>query len=597
MANFVMVVDRDGQRRSQFITTLQPKIAPMDGLVVQTEQCGDFSVIWAAHDRIPLSVACDAEGLSIIWGEAMPPGESDRVTAQDLRRAWAEPPGAPYDGFYAACRYVPGEGLQVGVDLLGFFPLYYAVLPDVVLVGSSPELFQDHPLFTPQLSLTGFVGLLLVKGVANGQALWEGVKRLGMGHVLTVSPDLWVQEVEQYRVPCFQADLDRAGYDQLPFDEQIELLEAAVGQAIRRHAPAHEPTTLLLSGGLDSRMLAGFLHRQGNVPQTLTFGRPDDLESLCARPIARFLGFPHNTHDDPLANNVTYAHWLATWEHVSGGGNGLAGTGWGSLEPLRQLPARTVTGLSMDRVICGIRIRNPDFWGALAQLHSGAFTPDQLAPLLNRDRFQGVAETVVAGLQQRYQQYSDLETHRAWLLSLAYSNRMGLGMHAWRMTFGTWPCLPILDQQVLAVGSQLPSATTSKRRAQKALVQRSFPQLAQLPLDHNGFSIQPLTPSRQSQRWQQLARVRSQWWKLQAKLGYERRYYYRIFNINNPGLRAVRREVEPYRDAVSDLFNREALDTLLPPPEVPIPIQSDQITETKQYTLLLGLILWAGQHR
>jgi len=592
MANLALILDPDPQVRSHIAAKLQVSIAPVDGLTVAVHHCRELTAVWAVSPSAPVSVATEMNKLSVIWGEAIAADSAERITAEALAQAWQTLPGQPYDGFYAAATYTPEQGLKVGADVLGFFPLYYGTVNGSILVTSSPELFRYHPGFTPQLSLEGVAGVLLMKGLVNDQPLWQGIRRLGAGSLLSISPHRHSQEIPQYRVPSFRHDIEKAGYHQLPFPEQVDVLAAALEQAVARHAPDADQT-LLLSGGLDSRTLAGYLSRQHHRPTTLTFGRPDDLESQCAATVARHLGLSHQTYEPPITAYANYAHWVTTWEHLVGGGNGLTGSGWSSLAPLQGLPARVITGLTMDRVICGIRLRQPSFAASIQREYRKALDPRCLGRLLNGG--EAAVAAVVEELRQRYQGYSDLETHRAWLLSLYHANRMSLGTYAWRMSFGAWPRIPVLDQRLIAVSAQLPSESTSQRRAQKAMVKAWFPDLARLPLDHNDFDIQPLSPSSWQKRLQPLFRVRKLGWKVQSKLGRERRYYYRMFDINHPGLRQVRRQANAYRDALSPQFNRAYFDQLLPPTET-LALERDPIQETKRYLVLLALLLWAGKN-
>jgi asparagine synthase (glutamine-hydrolysing) len=164
--------------------------------------------------------------------------------------------------------------------------------------------------------------------------------------------------------------------------------------------------------------------------------------------------------------------------------------------------------------------------------------------------------------------YSDLELRRAWGFKLYHSNRFVMGSGAWRISFAAWPILPVLDRKLLELVSILPETTMGKRFAQKELVRTRFPRLAELPLDRNGWNIEPLQPSPLRQKLAPLWIAQQKWRRLQQQFGYERRRYYRVLNLNNPGWQAVRRQAEPYRVKVSHLFQKTMLDELLPSPNI-----------------------------
>ena len=164
------------------------------------------------------------------------------------------------------------------------------------------------------------------------------------------------------------------------------------------------------------------------------------------------------------------------------------------------------------------------------------------------------------------------------------------------MSFQSWPRLPVFSQDFVAVGSQIPVETSDQRRAQKAILRSKFPTLARVPIDRNYYEPLLLNPSPWRQRLSYFYKAQIVWQKVQKKLGYERRYYYRIYDINRPGIRAIRRQAEAYRDKLSDVFDLDYFAQLLPPQDR-ISLGRDPIIETKRYLLLLGVLLWAGKNR
>ncbi|MEW6492479.1 MAG: hypothetical protein AB1589_08210, partial [Cyanobacteriota bacterium] len=162
--------------------------------------------------------------------------------------------------------------------------------------------------------------------------------------------------------------------------------------------------------------------------------------------------------------------------------------------------------------------------------------------------------------------------------------------------FGAWPVLPVLDLQLLKTTAVLPETTLAQRRVQKAVVTTRFPQLAALPLDRNDYDVEPLKPSQLRSSLARLYRLQRRWRRFQQKLGIERRYYFRIYDINNPGWQAVRQQAEPYRPFVGHLFNETSLNSLLPPPDVPLQFRRDPITEASGIKAMLGFLLWTKKH-
>lgn len=349
MANFFVVVDPYQERRSRFVELIRQRIAPVDGLAIDDCEAEDLSALWAILPDAPLSHSADDGGMAVIWGDAIDNLTARRQNAAGLRQIWKESatPFPPYDGFYSAVVYEPKVGLCATADLLGLFPVYYYWEKEVLFISSSPELMQSHPSFKKQLSVTGLVGLLLTNGLFDGQTLWQDVHRLSAGYALVWQPGRPPVEVEQYRVPFSNRYID------LPFSRLNEVLDPALRSAVARHAPADQAHSLLLSGGLDSRVLGGYLYDNGNQVTTLTSGLPSDIETQCASRVADALEFTHRSVNVPPEAYPACSDLAAKWEHLAGGFGMI--NYWAMVPEMRSLAPRIVTGLLGDAIIGGDR--------------------------------------------------------------------------------------------------------------------------------------------------------------------------------------------------------------------------------------------------
>ena len=148
MANFIAVLDDDSERRARFEREVEPRLAIFDGLTRGACGAGNLRVLWAAGARAPVRCMSSEDSVAIIWGDAMDGATGTRLDAEQLDRRWhaAEPYPEPLDGYHAALTYRDGQ-LTVGADILGLYPVYFADLGDILLVGSSPELFRAHARF------------------------------------------------------------------------------------------------------------------------------------------------------------------------------------------------------------------------------------------------------------------------------------------------------------------------------------------------------------------------------------------------------------------------------------------------------------------
>ncbi len=123
----------------------------------------------------------------------------------------------------------------------------------------------------------------------------EGVRKLPPGHVLTITVD----DVTAGRRPEARAFfkpprtvLEESGTDSL--DARADRLFGTLSEVVRQHLVADVPVGLLLSGGLDSSVIAALARRSGPV-RTISMGFADSGldERPFGRAVSRFLGTDH----------------------------------------------------------------------------------------------------------------------------------------------------------------------------------------------------------------------------------------------------------------------------------------------------------------
>lgn len=597
MANWLVVIDEDEDRRAAYAAKVKSIVAPIPDLNVSSHSGIGWTAVWAAAKTAPVDVDSGSGGGALVWGEARDTAGALQ-TAASIRAAWRNGAIAQWDGFYTAAALQEAERyLTVGADLLGIYPVYYWTDTNgKVLVGTSPELFHAHPRFTVELDITGLVGILLSNGLVGGQTLWRNVRRLTPGKCLRVD-GIRVWEEEAYQVPMELTAVD------LPFAGHVEQLHASVKAAVKRHAPTGRPYGLLLSGGLDSRLLAGYLAEQNARIEPLTFGQSQDVEMHCARAVTKALGLKHHTTEVPAEAYAEAAQRLARWEVLAAGFNGVPE--WAMHNAIANLSDRVVVGHIFDGVIGGIHIGwayDPElgqlcFEKLLPTVLAWGFEPEVLKTLL-APGVHNIVDDVMAQLQQEYHGVAESEHYRAWLFDLQHRQRFHVGSAIWPISFAAWPVMPFLDRDVMAVSAAMPSSSLADRRAQNELLVRQFPQLAQLPIDRNSYDMLPLRPRLRDFLTRSLNyRVQALKNFIEAKSGRakpEQVYYRRLYDINSPGWRSVRHIAEPYHDQLPAVFLREKVNTVLPSVQQAVQVPNP-VKDTSGVKILLGLALCSRQ--
>jgi asparagine synthase (glutamine-hydrolysing) len=589
IANFVVTIDPDRARRRRFLGGLRNQMEPFAGLTGGQEETGDLAVAWAAGSRAPVDVVMDQSGAAMLWGEAIT-GDGRRAGAAEVRAAWGSPEPwrhAPYDGYHAAVRWDPQRGLVAAADPLGLFPVYHWSQEDVTVIASSADSFRHHPAFTSRLDLRGLVGILLTMHPVGGRTLQQSVRRLGAGAMLQRPAGGHALEVAQFplaREPSSDAHLH----------DEVALLDDAVTRAVERHAPRKGACGLLLTGGRDSRIVAGCLREAGRAVRALSWGEPHDHDVVLARRVARTLRIPHVRRDDPDPARLTgQARLQARWHQLNHGFNTV--WAWGSSADLAELPAMTLNGYVFGSVVGGEPVdwawdpREEDwsFDAFFARINAWAVPRHELKRLLRPTGCGELVEEVVDQIRHDFEGYGETPQDGAWCFDLHHRQRFHVANSLWPGSFRSWPAVPGADGPLLRSAGRLSHGALRSRVAQDALLCRRFPRLARLPIDHNDDNPRPLLGSR---RWSLERRVRA----ARQRRGWatpERRRYYRLLDFEGAGWRSVRGAAEPLRELVSDIFDPAALADVLPPPEERL-VADDAIVGSSGAKCVLGFMLW-----
>jgi asparagine synthase (glutamine-hydrolysing) len=470
MANVILTVDPDPARRAATLHAAAPILPPVAGLVSGCAAHGDFAAAWACAPANPASASVADPDTCIVWGEAVD-REGRPVTAERLRAFWGQPgqaqraSGGPevFDGFYAAAAYDRRGRLVVAADPLGLFPIYYWQDGSSIVVATSPELFRCRPGFVPRFHPAGLAGILLTNGLLDGQTVWQGVRRLPPGHALFWRPGEPAREARQYTPAASERYFD------LALSGHADLIERTLAGIIARRLPRGEPVGMLLSGGLDSRTLAGLFRRAGLEVHGVTYGEPADIEWQCARRVARAAGVRQRGVRIPPERLAEAAELKIRWEHLANGFSPL--DDWLFFPDLRALPRRVVGGHIMGAVLgCNV-VRGDEDMGAvgfdhfLSTVTAWGIAPATLARLLRRDVFGEAAADLVERLREIYETTDGFGYQRLWRFALHHRERFYVGVSAWQLSFGCVPVFPGADRALIEVAAGMPAAALEGRRA------------------------------------------------------------------------------------------------------------------------------------
>ncbi len=191
--------------------------------------------------------------------------------------------------FVAAIWDTRARKLTVANDRMGLYPLYYAHFNGELIFGSGVRALLADPTLSREVDLVAISEFLRFDHVFNDRTLLENVHLLPQASLLTfgggkmdIRPYWTLEYPRQYKLQTEQS--------------LIEQLNHHLKQAIKRQAPGDIPAGILLSGGLDSRVILAVL-RDGIVDEsfhTFTWGIPGADDVRFAKELAHKAGVQHH---------------------------------------------------------------------------------------------------------------------------------------------------------------------------------------------------------------------------------------------------------------------------------------------------------------
>ena len=172
-------------------------------------------------------------------------------------------------------------------------PLYYCVSRDLVEIGDDLHQLALDVCGCPEPDLGSLLHFCWRGRPRPGHTLYDGIWSFGIGEELVCSQGCR-PVIRRYWWPLFN--------EQLPTDEAalrtevVTRLESAVVQGITRRGTTQAKTAILLSGGIDSGLIAALARRCGFAVTgfTATFDDARELgEEAFAQRVAQWLEIPH----------------------------------------------------------------------------------------------------------------------------------------------------------------------------------------------------------------------------------------------------------------------------------------------------------------
>lgn len=611
--NVVGIAGGTVQERRAFIDAAKPELEAFPGLSLDQRDFEDMSVAWAVSPHTPFSEFSYPGGpFCLCFGvlaEKPPLMEASQFVLDQQKK---ETPAAisGLNGFYYAITRSADGAVSIGADFLGNLPIFYYSNARYFVFSTTPAVFKYLPGFSAELDPEGLAALLLTNVLATGATLLKGVR-----HALGAHAVIWNKG---------EAATERRGYMLRPgnehfgktFRQQMDLVHAILERVVQREKKRVHSPAMLLTGGLDSRLLCGFLQEAyGRNVFALTQGWKNDFEMCSARQLSRELGWQHESHEPDFSCFDWYAMLKLQHEHLAYGFNTPCFMQMVSkLQKSGPIHFSGVHGTASTGAASLLSIERFDpkfsFEACNRSFNLRGFEESAIRKLVPAAILKDGIERALAALRQIYDRCEGLPYQKAWLYDLLGIDRLRVGFIPRMLTFGSWPSVPYADRDLLEAIAQLPYESIRSRRLETEMVCTYFPRLAALPLDRNSFDLSPVFGLKRLLRgWQSnsklaplilsrhvQAKIMKPIETFGAKLtGREKRFYYRTFDLNNEGWKTVKKISDGCRDSLSTFLVSSAVDSYLPAVGV-VSQTKDGITAANKAKILMGLSIWASNN-
>ena len=191
------------------------------------------------------------------------------------------------------------EIMILGRDRVGEKPLYYSANDGIIIFGSELPVLQASGYFDNKICRDALTDLIDFGFIPAPHSIFESVKKLPAGTLLTCSEKGagWEPQLRRWWSLDELAIHDNEPQRELSEDEVVNKFDRTIHSVVREQISADVPVGSLLSGGVDSTIVTIAASKMATGPiSTFTAGYKEDShdESVNARRVAQYLGTDHH---------------------------------------------------------------------------------------------------------------------------------------------------------------------------------------------------------------------------------------------------------------------------------------------------------------
>jgi asparagine synthase (glutamine-hydrolysing) len=183
---------------------------------------------------------------------------------------------ARFNGMFAIALWDRHEKkLHLIRDRIGVKPLYYGWCGNTLLFGSELKSLIAHPSFRPEVDRESLTLYLRYGYVPTPHSIFQGVKKLTPGVILTFDESLKHADGNRIRYWSAYGTVERGMQNPFQGSDQdaISTLDELLRESVRERMIADVPLGAFLSGGIDSSTIVAMMQTQSTRPvKTFTIG-------------------------------------------------------------------------------------------------------------------------------------------------------------------------------------------------------------------------------------------------------------------------------------------------------------------------------------
>ena len=280
-----------GHRRLSILDLSAAGAQPM------SSDCGRFTVTFNGeiYNHLEVRSELEAVGAAPSWR-----GHSDTETVLYAIRHWGVKDALQrFNGMFAFALWdVRDRCLTLCRDRFGEKPLFYCWIGKDFVFASELKAFAAHPDWNRSIDRRALTAFMRYSYVPAPWTIWEGVRKLVPGSMLSIPASVGVGELPQpetywsMREQVVAGQRDRLTDPVAAADE----LERLLSQAVLRQSLSDVPLGAFLSGGIDSSTIVALMQKHSSRPIktfSIGFAEADFNEATHARSVARHLGTDH----------------------------------------------------------------------------------------------------------------------------------------------------------------------------------------------------------------------------------------------------------------------------------------------------------------